>query len=371
MRRCGDERYALVKSGADRLRTRLHSCRQVWPAAFRSGLLLSQEKDRTARHRHVIPPPIPPSMFASLRKRRCEAARYASSDHGNSLTDPMTFKVSTVLRAIIARVRQGREKYQRLSAIMPEWNDRAVLSIWIMNHIVLRKRGRSDKTGSFRIAFGDRSARVHIRDTGNDFYLLDEVLGMAEYGLAEAAIKHSSVIYDIGANIGLVSLYMKLINPNAQVYAFEPGPSETRLCAKNLAQMDSTAVFAVALGRENAVAQLNTDPFRAGGQALVSVDGKTWGKQIEVPVFRMASLIEKHNLPLPDLVKIDVEGAEESVLLGFAEVLAHVRIAVLEYHSHELRRRCIEILTDAGLSKIDLIAKENDAFGIMVARRVK
>lgn len=147
-------------------------------------------------------------------------------------------------------------------------------------------------------------------------------------------IKPGMTVYDVGANVGFLSmLAAKLTGPGGKVVCFEPLPSNADLIEHNAAlnSYENVSVRREALGSCD-----ETVPFH------VSADSG-WGRlartgseppnelmeTIDVPVCRLDQTIRRAQLPAPDLIKIDIEGAETEMLAGAREVLLHYRPALL------------------------------------------
>ena len=130
---------------------------------------------------------------------------------------------------------------------------------------------------------------------------------------------------DIGANIGLISIYMLKKIPKIKIYAFEPSPHQNMLFEKTIKENyleDKIKLFKVALGEEDGEAT-----FFAHNSANCSGDGfKDTGrggntKEIKVETTSLDSWCNKNNSPKIDLIKIDTEGAELYILMGAKEAI--------------------------------------------------
>lgn len=130
-------------------------------------------------------------------------------------------------------------------------------------------------------------------------------------------IKDGGVFYDIGANIGTHSAFIGNI-PETKVYGFEPFPANFKSLEKNFEYNNINGnVFQVALMNKTSQMSLTTESGESGeGTNHISEKG-----DIEVETFRGDDFIEKEDLEKPDIMKIDVEGAEFEVLKGFEKTL--------------------------------------------------
>lgn len=135
------------------------------------------------------------------------------------------------------------------------------------------------------------------------------------------------ICYDIGANIGEVSLLLaRLTGEHGYVFAFEPvWPTYIKLCKKVQEPADSRAlIITVPLGfagdEKVATIQVPSGDFGMGSLAQAEDWSRVLpGSEIMSYKCQFATLdgfIQSSKLPAPDFIKIDVEGAELLVLQG-------------------------------------------------------
>ena len=177
----------------------------------------------------------------------------------------------------------------------------------------------------------------------------DYASGDNELPVQEALVDHlqaGSVFYDIGANVGFLTvLGARLVGPQGTVYAFEPVPGNAAYVRQN-AQANRFAqiqVFEKAVSNLSGAGELNLAKY-SGGSALASVEPPpdTHGT-LHVDVVTVDVLVDRDGLLPPDVVKIDVEGAEYEVLEGMAATAERYRpVIVVEVdaaESESLRRK--------------------------------
>jgi FkbM family methyltransferase len=146
-------------------------------------------------------------------------------------------------------------------------------------------------------------------------------------------LRPGAVVYDVGANVGFMTLIAaRLVGPDGHVYAFEPIPDNARAIERNAALngLGNVTVLELALSDRAGEAVLRV-PTANQGAHLATV-GESVGEEDDLNV-RTAALDEVDGLRPPDLVKLDVEGAEVLVLEGMRRCLAEHRPAlVCELH---------------------------------------
>jgi len=179
--------------------------------------------------------------------------------------------------------------------------------------------------------------------------------GTYEHEFTRAIIEHikpGDVCYDIGGYRGFMSGAMALAGAS-KVVVFEPAPMNQlalrRLCELNpalpisvmpLALSDSNGLVLLKVMPDLSMGKLVGSPFQTGAAAV---------DEMTVSVRTMDGLVEGGNIPLPNVVKIDVEGSEFDVLRGATKVLETSRPCIfLEAHSVALETMCSRQLSQAG-----------------------
>lgn len=146
-----------------------------------------------------------------------------------------------------------------------------------------------------------------------------------------SSIHTDDIVLDIGANVGVFACFALSAIKSGFVVAVEPHePTSVRL-RTNLAQNASERTWSVinqAFGNEDTVRHFRVENNMSGFPSnRIDSEGEH-----EVQVIRPETLIDEGQISIPDIVKIDVEGSEESVLDGFGPYLSDVREIFIELH---------------------------------------
>jgi FkbM family methyltransferase len=158
-------------------------------------------------------------------------------------------------------------------------------------------------------------------------------LGTTEPLIQDVFAEHvhsGGVVWDIGANIGFFSLIASRLVGDGEVVAFEPLPANLEAIARNLELNGATNVrtVAVALGEAPGEADLSLHSESTWAKLDTSAD-TAFQQELEVTgrVRVEVSTIDRQmqTLAAPDLVKIDIEGAEVAALRGASTLLSEVR----------------------------------------------
>ncbi len=142
----------------------------------------------------------------------------------------------------------------------------------------------------------------------------------------------SQVLFDIGANQGFVALAVARACPGLRVVAFEPDPVNAARFRRNIgwnpALADRIDIVELAAGAATGMASFETAGGMNSGTGKVAAGG-SGGRQVRVTT--VADYCEAHGVR-PDVIKIDVEGAEADVLSGLGPVAATLSGLVVEIH---------------------------------------
>jgi len=150
----------------------------------------------------------------------------------------------------------------------------------------------------------------------------------------------SPVFLDIGANIGLFTFPLSIDLPQVRVFAFEPHPRNAR-CFRETVQRNvfpNICLEQVALGGSDGEGLLFIDESDSGGHSIL--EDNLWNNKqntdrVRVPLLRLDSFVRLKSLDRIDLLKIDVQGAEDEVLRGGMESLRKFRPDFLIEAQHE------------------------------------
>lgn len=141
-----------------------------------------------------------------------------------------------------------------------------------------------------------------------------------------ANLRDDDVMYDIGANVGFHSAFGAKCG--STVYAFEPYPPNFRQLNRNLSYNSSdVGAFEIALSDDNGETK-----FAAPSSTVGYGTGRIGGGKRVVETRRGDDFIQEHGLETPDVIKIDVEGAEAAVIDGMSDTLQGSRRIYVELH---------------------------------------
>lgn len=136
------------------------------------------------------------------------------------------------------------------------------------------------------------------------------------------------VFFDIGANIGAYSLIASEVS-HAEVYAFEPHPLTYNRLVKNIKLNKCSNIFPVnqALDRESGEIHFANTQELATNHILRNSNNNQ--KSIVVSSIRGEEYCNLNSV-VPNIVKLDVEGFEHDVLIGFGQLLSKIDLIFIE-----------------------------------------
>ena len=145
--------------------------------------------------------------------------------------------------------------------------------------------------------------------------------------LFQSIAKEGMVVVDLGANIGYYTLIAaKLVGEKGKVFAFEPEPDNYALLVRNIEENEYKNVcipVPKAVSNRTGTMKLFLDPYSKGNHTIgpqVYDSQNTWG-HILVDVTTLDKFFEKYNDSKIDVIKLDVEGAEEEAFDGMTNIV--------------------------------------------------
>jgi len=185
---------------------------------------------------------------------------------------------------------------------------------------------------------------IHLN--GRKFRITDSASFVAMYldifgheGYKFETQKVEPYIIDCGANIGLSLVYFNQLYPNAKIIAFEPEPKLFDICKSNTTYFEEQLrLYPYALWNEETTLYFESEGADAGrvekekieNEEIASTKNLTQNL-IEVKAVRLQKYLNQRI----DLLKIDIEGAEVTVLEDCVDSLHWVGNLFVEFHSFE------------------------------------
>jgi FkbM family methyltransferase len=194
----------------------------------------------------------------------------------------------------------------------------------------------------YNLAFNQQTFQVFLRTFSGDIAIFYEIFWNKVYQLPVECYKNANTIVDLGANIGLATLYFRHQCKNAFIYSVEPEESNFKMLLKNL---------------KSGIIKKNIIPLHAAidskdGEASIQINGLLYNSTIIaanensalVRTISMKTLCNRFNINRIDILKIDIEGTEKRLFEEDIDWLEKVKYLLIEFHSDAIKAFCIEIL---------------------------
>lgn len=176
-------------------------------------------------------------------------------------------------------------------------------------------------------------------------------------------LDESQVMIDVGANTGYYSLNLAKRYNNAKIIAIEANPETCNILEKNckLNKLTNVKIHNLALSDKEGKITLYQTGIHSGANSIFAPDSSYQSKGVTVNSSTLDNLLagKFNNI---EWIKIDVEGAELSVLRGSLQTLKITKKILIEIHEHILKQNnekpeeIIEILKKNGF-KIRLFSE--------------
>ncbi len=150
--------------------------------------------------------------------------------------------------------------------------------------------------------------KILIRNQPADIAVFTQVFVEKEY---EVALGHPvNTLIDCGANIGLAALFFLSKFPQAQITCVEPEENNFRLLQQNLQPYKNVSCIKAGVWHKNTNLQIVDNGWGSQGFRVKETEA-----QDAVPAITIAHIMQQMNIEKVDIVKLDIEGSEEQVLL--------------------------------------------------------
>ncbi|MCW3842676.1 amino acid adenylation domain-containing protein [Micromonospora yasonensis] len=244
----------------------------------------------------------------------------------------------------------------------------------------------------------ERIAGVNPHETR---YLYDEIFVQRVYLRDGIVLRPGATVLDVGANIGMFSLFVHTVCPDATIHAFEPVPSVADLLQRNVAEFGVPAtVHGFGLSRAAGEVSFTYYPgysMMSGHAAYADPDAEVAvikrylanerdagaderdvlldrvdellaerfaGRELTVPVRPLSAVLDELAPERIDLLKIDVQRAEADVLAGLDDrhwpLIAQVAMEVHDAAGTDTEGRLAELVARFEAMGFDVVTRQDD-----------
>lgn len=176
-----------------------------------------------------------------------------------------------------------------------------------------------------------RVERKRVAGYGHEKAVLEQFL---------AALRPKDVVYDIGASVGLYTVTAAARIPQGKLYSFEPDPDTRNRLLENISlnKLNNIEVIDWAVSNTEGETILYSDGAAGFAPSMVLQDRPRAPKgEVQIETRRLDFALEQGQLLPPDILKIDIEGAEGLCIEGSQKLLSGIfgkkpRMILLEIH---------------------------------------
>jgi phthiocerol/phenolphthiocerol synthesis type-I polyketide synthase E len=236
----------------------------------------------------------------------------------------------------------------------------------------------------------------------------DDIFEKRIYTRGGISLRDGDIVFDVGANVGLFTVFVALSCPGSQVFAFEPAPPIFGILQANVASYgDRIRLFPCGLSNRAGSAELTFYPSTSGMSSFYPDEGEEtaalrtlisnqlasgkpgvarlmeheaeWLEQRlrhelwTCPLKTLSQIVHEEGVTRIDLLKIDAEKSEMDILAGIApEDWQKIEQVVMEAHERGDRRQQIEGLLRrhgfAGRWEQDELYRGSDRYNLYAIR---
>jgi FkbM family methyltransferase len=201
----------------------------------------------------------------------------------------------------------------------------ATLQFHLRNGLGITKHGAGASPRRYRIRLGHRSVDLYLRSSSGDLFIFHEVFLGRRYWIPEAWRRHVTNIVDLGAHIGLVTLFFTQIFPAARYVCVEPNSANAEILRRNLSWLgDRAHIIEGAISDTSNEAYFDDSSWSWGGH--LSPDRRS-GRLVRC--YTMEEIMSMCGLSTIDILKVHIEGAEKQLFGARSEWLGRTKIVVV------------------------------------------
>jgi FkbM family methyltransferase len=190
---------------------------------------------------------------------------------------------------------------------------------------------------------------IKIRKHSTDLMALTHVWLIEEYKSKNFEIKNNDVVIDIGAHIGLFSLYASQFCKNGSIYSYEPVEENYQILLSNvkLNNLKQIKPFNMAVSNSNSDVKLYLNDDESG-HSMFSESSNT----INVNSISLQKIFDNNNIDNCNFLKLDCEGAEYEILKNLPLLyFDKIDKMVIEYHMADSHPELLENLKELLISQ--------------------
>ena len=177
-------------------------------------------------------------------------------------------------------------------------------------------------------------------------------------------LEKNDVFFDIGANVGVFTIYAAKKHKNISIYSFEPEASNLAVLKENIIKnniSERAYMYGVGISDSDGLSKLHLQDFETGAalntESKNHIDYSAVGKEPiiwaeGIYTVSIDNFCDELNL-VPSVIKIDTDGNEDKILLGASTILKHSSLkAIIIEMSDEHYDYCYSKLSESGFIEV-------------------
>lgn len=201
---------------------------------------------------------------------------------------------------------------------------------------IISNRFKADKDMTEVILRNDIKYKIRLKST--DKALIHEIHSENIYQITKKDISDNAVVIDIGAHIGIFSIFAASQTENITIYSFEPEPDNFQLLLENIKinhLENKICPFNLAVSNTNIPRKLIRSAASLTAHSLFvnKFPEDEIKDSVEVNCTTLSDIFEINKVKKCDVLKLDCEGEEYNILLNAPDkILSKIVIIRAEYH---------------------------------------
>ncbi|HVG16865.1 MAG TPA: FkbM family methyltransferase [Chitinophagaceae bacterium] len=213
---------------------------------------------------------------------------------------------------------------------------------------------KAEAAVTYKLIPGKKKRKLHLRTYAGDLLIFYEIFWKRVY---DVKLAQARCVIDIGANVGLSTILFSEQFPGATVFSLEPDITNYNLLIKNCREdIDRGRVVAVHAAIYNKDVDLYLERAEYAYNSSVS-EKEERGEHVEG--ISVETLLNKFKITRVDLLKIDIEGAEEKLFASNYDWLSQVDTIIIEVHSPNAKKLFMTAVRNFDFKVVEQDAKGN------------
>lgn len=194
---------------------------------------------------------------------------------------------------------------------------------WLGFKLYIFKKIKFPRT--IRISMPHLKDLIILRCNTSDMNVFEKIFINEEYAFINDT--KPNVIIDVGANIGLASVYYSIVYPEAKIIAIEPEASNYNLLKRNVKNYPNIYIVNAGLWSKNTYMKISNP----NDHKFAFMLEESYNSQ-DIKAITIDKVMEQHGLHYIDILKVDIEGAEKEVFSNHPLWISKVGMIVIELH---------------------------------------